>query len=155
MRIEGGSATGDAVSHSRWPSWCAVLFEKSDMEEDVVWSKVGEGAPRQTYDKTSNGPHTVFYVTRATKNGKIVKPAGRNTSTVISVPLLISFLCENNKNNFTKNPPANVVKKHVRMPFQPPFSFLFCAKTKKNCADKKYDVTKHVRLIFSPAGEIL
>jgi hypothetical protein len=32
------------------------------MEEDVVWSKVGEGAPRQTYDKTSNGPHTVFYV---------------------------------------------------------------------------------------------
>ncbi len=43
MRIGGGSATGDAVSHSRWPSWCAVLFEKIDMEENVAWSKVGEG----------------------------------------------------------------------------------------------------------------
>jgi hypothetical protein len=62
MRIGCGSATGDAISRSRWPSWCAVLFEKSDTEEDVVWSKVGKGAPCQTYDKTSNGPHTVFYV---------------------------------------------------------------------------------------------
>ncbi len=60
MRIGGGSATGDAISHSRWPSWCALLFEKSDTEEDVVWSKVGEGAPRQTNDKTSNGLHTFF-----------------------------------------------------------------------------------------------
>jgi hypothetical protein len=36
MRIGGGSGTGDAISHSRWPSWCAVLFEKSDTKEDVV-----------------------------------------------------------------------------------------------------------------------
>ncbi len=28
-------------------------------------------------------------------------------------------------------------KKHVRLLPQPPFSFLFCAKTEKNCADKK------------------
>jgi hypothetical protein len=60
MWIGGGSSTGNAISHSHWPSWCAVLFEKSDTEEDVVWSKVGEGAPCQTY-KTSNGPRTVFY----------------------------------------------------------------------------------------------
>jgi hypothetical protein len=26
----------------------------------VVWSKVDEGAPHQTYDKTSNGLHTFF-----------------------------------------------------------------------------------------------
>jgi hypothetical protein len=71
MRIGGGSATGDAVSHSRWPSWCAVLFEKSDMEENVVWTKVGEGAPRQTNDKTSNGPHTVFYVPGLLKMEKL------------------------------------------------------------------------------------
>jgi hypothetical protein len=58
--IGGGSATGNAISHSRWPSWCAVPFEISDTEEDVVWSKVGEGAPRQIYDKTSNGLHTFF-----------------------------------------------------------------------------------------------
>jgi hypothetical protein len=62
MRIGVGSATGDAISHSRWPSWCAVLFEKSDTEEDVVWSKVGEGAPCQTYEKTSNPLHAIFYV---------------------------------------------------------------------------------------------
>jgi hypothetical protein len=71
MRIGGGSATGNAVSHSCWPSWCAVLFEKSDMEEDVVWSKVSEGAPRQTYDKTSNGPHMVFYVPGLLKMEKL------------------------------------------------------------------------------------
>jgi hypothetical protein len=58
--IGGGSATGDAISHSHWPSWYAVLFEISDTEEDVVWSKVGEGASCQTYDKTSNGLHTFF-----------------------------------------------------------------------------------------------
>ncbi len=63
MRIGGGSGTGDAISHSRLPSWCAVLFEISDTEEDVVWSKVGEGgAPRQIDDKTSNGLHTFFFV---------------------------------------------------------------------------------------------
>jgi hypothetical protein len=28
----------------------------------VVWSKVDEGAPHQTYDKTSNGLHTFFFV---------------------------------------------------------------------------------------------
>ena len=28
----------------------------------VVWSKVGKGAPRQTYDKTSNGLHTFCFV---------------------------------------------------------------------------------------------
>jgi hypothetical protein len=67
----GWQRQGDAVSHSRWPSWCAVLFEKSDMEENVVWSKVGEGAPRQTYDKTSNGPHTVFYVPGLLKMEKL------------------------------------------------------------------------------------
>ncbi len=44
---------------------------KIDMEEDVVWSKVGEGAPRQTYDKTSNGPHTVFYVPGLLKMEKL------------------------------------------------------------------------------------
>jgi len=53
-------------------------LKKSDMEgkkvtwkEDVVWSKVGEGAPRQTYDKTSNGPHTVFYVPGLQKSEKL------------------------------------------------------------------------------------
>jgi hypothetical protein len=61
MRIGGGSATGDAIIHSRWPSWCAVLFEKSDTEEDVAWSKVGEGAPRQTHDRTSYGWSTNSY----------------------------------------------------------------------------------------------
>jgi hypothetical protein len=71
MRIGGGSATSDADSHSRWPSWCAVLFEKRDMEEDVVWSKVSERAPRQTYDKTSNGPDTVFYVPGLLKMKKL------------------------------------------------------------------------------------
>jgi hypothetical protein len=59
-QIGGGSATGDEISHSYWPSWCAILFEISDMEEYMVWSKVGEGAPCQTNDKTSNGPHTFF-----------------------------------------------------------------------------------------------
>jgi hypothetical protein len=41
----------------------------------VVWSTVGEGegAHRQTYDKTSNGPHMVFYVP-GLRYGKIVKP---------------------------------------------------------------------------------
>jgi hypothetical protein len=57
--------------------------------------------------------------------------------TVISVPLLISFCANTTKIIFTKNRLANDVKKHVRLPSQPPFSFLFCAKTKKNCADKK------------------
>ncbi len=50
------------------------------------------------------------------------------------------------------------MKKHVRLSSQPPFSFLFCAKTKKTVLTKNplaNDVTKHVRLIFSPAGEIL
>jgi hypothetical protein len=37
----------------------------------VVWSKVGEGAPRRTYDKTSNGPHTVFYVPGLRKSEKL------------------------------------------------------------------------------------
>jgi hypothetical protein len=39
----------------------------------VVWSKVseGEGAHRQTYDKTSNGPHTVFYVPGIRKSEKL------------------------------------------------------------------------------------
>ena len=61
MQIRGRQATGAEIRHSRWPSWCAVLFEKSDMEEDVVWSKVGKaGAPCQTNDKTSNGLHTFF-----------------------------------------------------------------------------------------------
>jgi hypothetical protein len=73
MRIGGGTATGNAVSHSRWPSWCSILFEKSDMEEDVVWSNVCKGAPRQTYDKTSNGPHTVFYVPGLIKMEKNVR----------------------------------------------------------------------------------
>ncbi len=62
MRIGSGIATGDAISHSRWPSWCAELIEKSDSEEVVVWSKVGEGATRQTDEQTSNNLHTVFYV---------------------------------------------------------------------------------------------
>ncbi len=62
MRIGGGSATGDAISHSRWPSWCAVLFENSDTKEDVVWSKVRKGATRQTYEQTSNRLHTFFYL---------------------------------------------------------------------------------------------
>ncbi len=35
---------------------------KNYSEEDVVWSKVGKGAPRQTYEQTSNNLHTVFYV---------------------------------------------------------------------------------------------
>jgi hypothetical protein len=39
---------------SLWKKWCT--------EEDVVWSKVGKGAPRQTNDKTSNGLHTFFFV---------------------------------------------------------------------------------------------
>ncbi len=74
MRIGSGIATGIAISHSRWPSWCAELIKKSDSEEDVVWSKVGEGAPRQTYEQTSNNLHTVFYV-RELRYGKFVKPA--------------------------------------------------------------------------------
>jgi hypothetical protein len=57
MRIGGRQATGAEIRHSRWPSWCAVLFEMVISEEDVVWSKVGEGATRQTNDKTSNGLH--------------------------------------------------------------------------------------------------
>jgi hypothetical protein len=49
MRIGGGSATGNAISHSRLPSCCAILFEKSDMYGRICGlSKVGEGAPRQT-----------------------------------------------------------------------------------------------------------
>jgi hypothetical protein len=78
--------------------------------------------------------------------------------TVISVPLLISFFAKTTKIIFTKNLLANVVKKHVRLPSQPPFLFLFCAKTKKTVLTKNplaNDVMKHVRLIFSPAGEIL
>jgi hypothetical protein len=59
-QIGGGSTTGDEISHSHWPSWCAVLFEISDAEVDVVWSKVGKGAPCQTNNKTSNGLHTFF-----------------------------------------------------------------------------------------------
>jgi hypothetical protein len=41
-----------------------VLFslKKVDTEEDVVWSKVSKGALCQTYDKTGNGLHTIFYV---------------------------------------------------------------------------------------------
>jgi hypothetical protein len=34
---------------------CDILYGRR-----VVVSKVSEGAPCQTYDKTSNGPHTVF-----------------------------------------------------------------------------------------------
>ncbi len=63
-RFGGGSATGDAITHSRWLSWCAVLFEISDTEEDVVWSKVGEarGLLAKLTDKTSNGLHAYFFV---------------------------------------------------------------------------------------------
>jgi hypothetical protein len=59
MRIGGGSATGDAISHSRWPSWCAVLFEKSDTEEE---GQRGGSSPNlaKLYNKTSNGPPMVF-----------------------------------------------------------------------------------------------
>ncbi len=56
MRIGGRQATGAEIRHSRWPSWCAVLFEKSDVCGLV------EGAPCQTYEQTSNHLHTVFYV---------------------------------------------------------------------------------------------
>ncbi len=48
-------------------------------------------------------------------------------------------------------------KKHFRLLSQPPFSFLFCAKTKKLCWQKNplaNDVKKHVGFIFSPAGEL-
>ncbi len=38
MRIGGRQATGAEIRHSRWPSWCAVLFEKSDTEGRCVWS---------------------------------------------------------------------------------------------------------------------
>ena len=54
--------------------FCSItlnLCGKNEMEEDVVWSKVGEGAPRQTYDKTSNGPHMVFYVPGLLKMEKL------------------------------------------------------------------------------------
>ena len=83
MRIGGRQATGAEIRHSRWPSWCAVLFEMVITEEDVVWSKVGEGAPRQTYEQTSNHLHTVFYV-RELRYGKIVKP------TVFSIAFLLA-----------------------------------------------------------------
>ncbi len=75
VRIGSGIATGDAISHSRRPSWCAELIKKSDSEEDVwsvVWSKVGEGGPRQTYEQTSNNLHTVFLY-ESYDLGKILK----------------------------------------------------------------------------------
>ncbi len=31
-------------------------------QQDEVWSKVGKGAPCQTYEQTSNHLHTIFYV---------------------------------------------------------------------------------------------
>jgi hypothetical protein len=37
MKIGGGSATGDAISHSHWSSWCTVLFE------NVIWKKMWSG----------------------------------------------------------------------------------------------------------------
>ncbi len=72
----------------------------------MVWSKVseGEGAHRQTYDKTSNGPHTFFYVPGLRcmeklygkiKSHKIPKigPAvvAKNSSIVHASPTLLIF----------------------------------------------------------------
>ena len=33
MRIGSGIPTDDAISHSRWPSWCAELIEKREGDE--------------------------------------------------------------------------------------------------------------------------
>ena len=33
MRIGSGIPTDDAISHSRWPSWCAKLIKKREGEE--------------------------------------------------------------------------------------------------------------------------
>ncbi len=71
--------------------------QKSDWDEDVVWSKDGKGAPCQTYEQTSNHLHMVFMYESYNIGGKIVNPivfrifvviiSSRNYYTLISLRL--------------------------------------------------------------------
>ena len=63
MQFGGGSGQCQAMKPPIAADHHCVLFSLiSDMYgRRVVWSKVGEGVPRQTYyDKTSNGLQTFF-----------------------------------------------------------------------------------------------
>ncbi len=84
---------------------------------------------------------------------------GETRQTVISVPLLISFLCENNKNNFYKKSACKCREESRQNAVSAPLLIPFSGKNEKKTVLTKNllanDVTKHVRLIFSPAGEIL
>ncbi len=60
-----GGAGPQAMQSARAAGHHGMLFTLKKVictEEDVVWSKVGEGAPCQTYEQTSNRLHTIFYV---------------------------------------------------------------------------------------------
>ena len=57
MRIGGRQATGAEIRHSRWPSWCAVLFEKSDVRKKM-WS--GQRSARGLLAKPTNRPVIIY-----------------------------------------------------------------------------------------------
>ncbi len=48
---------GLEIRHSRWPSWCAVLFEKSDVQKKM-WS--GQRSARGLLDKPTNRPVIIY-----------------------------------------------------------------------------------------------
>ena len=62
MQFGGGSGQHQAMKSPIAADHHGVPFSLiSDMYgRRVVWSKVGEGVPCQTYDKTSNGLQTFF-----------------------------------------------------------------------------------------------
>jgi hypothetical protein len=73
MRIGGLQATGAEIRHSRWPSWCAVLFEKSDVRKKM-WS--GQRSGRGLLAKPTNRPVIIYirFFMYESYHRKIVKP---------------------------------------------------------------------------------